>query len=104
VNIYCGPHALALCVKPDHARRFIACAEACKSLATEDLEKHGLADVVMLQLLKADEQRAEMLAALLAARDGLEYTLEQENEHSGEAQQLRAYLEQVSSVIPEALG
>lgn len=56
----CKPYSEA------NARRIVACVNACDKhgLATEDLEKHSLADVVMEQLLKTDAQRDELLAAL----------------------------------------
>jgi hypothetical protein len=44
-----------------NARRIVACVNACEraQLSTEGLEKRGLADVVMLELIKADDQREE---------------------------------------------
>ncbi|HHQ4739158.1 hypothetical protein ACK37G_15185 [Aeromonas veronii] len=50
-------------VIPD-ARRIVACVNACRGLPTDELEQKGLVAAVGTQLLDADQQRDELLAAL----------------------------------------
>ncbi|MFQ2180205.1 hypothetical protein ACK33W_02745 [Aeromonas veronii] len=50
-------------VIPD-ARRIVACVNACHGLPTDELEQKGLVAAVGTQLLDADQQRDELLAAL----------------------------------------
>lgn len=52
-------------VIPD-ARRIVACVNACRGLPTDELEQKGLIAAVGTQLLEADQQRDELLAALAA--------------------------------------
>lgn len=48
----------------DNARRIVACVNACRGLATDDLEQRGLISAVGSELLSADRQRDKLLAAL----------------------------------------
>ncbi|MGN5084928.1 hypothetical protein ACTG2F_19870 [Aeromonas sp. 31P] len=47
-----------------NARRIVACVNACRGLPTDELEQKGLVAAVGTQLLDADQQRDELLAAL----------------------------------------
>lgn len=50
--------------REDNARRIVACVNACRGLATDDLEQTGLASAFGYQLIEADLQRDALKAAL----------------------------------------
>ncbi|WP_041645323.1 hypothetical protein [Aromatoleum aromaticum] len=54
------PHAPgdAGCIRR-HARRYVACVNACEGISTETLEQRGMAPIISLE-----QQRDELLAAL----------------------------------------
>lgn len=61
-----GPGSAYITTVKDPAarRRIVACVNACRGLPTDELEQKGLVAAVGTQLLDADQQRNELLAAL----------------------------------------
>lgn len=52
----------------DNARRIVACVNACRGLPTDELEQKGLVAAVGAELLELEQQRDELLAALVAVQ------------------------------------